>query len=82
VLLQFWPPQPHHKLVAGGKTLTAGETFEASDEDAAELLACPDIREAPKTSEATAKDDKKKASADNINKDTHSPERAQRPTTT
>jgi hypothetical protein len=42
--LQFWPQQPHHLLKAGGRTLTAGKTFEASEEDVEELLANPEIR--------------------------------------
>lgn len=43
--LEFWPQQQHHLLVAGGRTIVAGGTFEASEEDAIELLANPEIRE-------------------------------------
>lgn len=43
--LEFWPQQQHHLLVAGGRTIKAGGTFEASDEDAEGLLANPEIRE-------------------------------------
>jgi hypothetical protein len=45
--LEFWPQQQHHLLVAGDRTIKAGGTFEASDEDAEELLANPEIRVPP-----------------------------------
>jgi hypothetical protein len=63
--------------------LKAGETFEASEKDAVELLECSDIRKASSISEAKpAEDDGKKAPADKPHEDIpHSP-RAQRSTTT
>lgn len=52
-LLQFWPTQPHYLLEADGRTLTAGETFEASEKDAEMLLGNPDIRLAESQSATT-----------------------------
>jgi hypothetical protein len=39
--IEFWPSQPHHLLELGDRTVTAGETFEVSEEDALELLTAP-----------------------------------------
>lgn len=52
--LQFWPRRPQHTLVAGERTLAAGETFEASDEDAEGLLAESYIREPPERQASSA----------------------------
>ena len=51
--LQFWPSQPNHLLEADGRTLTAGECFEASEKDARELLEDPQIRKAPEEAKST-----------------------------
>jgi hypothetical protein len=42
--IEFWPEQPHHLLQAGGETLEAGDTFEASEEDLESLLSNPELR--------------------------------------
>jgi hypothetical protein len=78
LLLQFWPQQPHYKLVVGSKTLNAGETFEASEQDAADLLASPDIRKVP----TSIKEPETADNADSKTDITQSPKRAQRQTQT
>ena len=42
--LEWFPEQPHHLLEVDGETLEAGDTFEASEEDAEALLSNPEIR--------------------------------------
>jgi len=80
ILLEWFPQQPHHLLEADGRTLTAGDTFEVSEEDAQVLLGNPDIRASRRALEAPV------ASEEALGKQepsqTHSPGRAERTTTT
>lgn len=76
-LLQFCPPQSHHKLHADGRVLSAGETWEASEEDVPDLIAQDNIREAPEGSATTkpattdAKPPSGTADTDNLMGDSH-----------